>query len=289
MALGPTRPAERILVGYSVFVLAIALWRWQAGLEHMGWVVAAYLLIFALVGLLTVPGQVGPLLRGLAPIAILLAVYGSLDLLSGFGAAPTHDTTVRRWEVALFGREIARTWWQTAPSRFWSTVFHGAYLAYYLVVPAPIVFFAVRRSGQDLDRVATALLAVFAACYVVFILLPVAGPYYEYPRPAAWFLANPAAQLSYGILSGGSSYGAAFPSSHVAGTWAAAGAAWLGNRRLGTVLLMPALLLSVGVVYCQMHYGVDALGGVAVGAGGVLLAHRLHPRTTTSDRSAPDN
>jgi membrane-associated phospholipid phosphatase len=29
--------------------------------------------------------------------------------------------------------------------------------------------------------------------------------------------------------------------------------------------LIPTLLLAIGVVYCQMHYGVDALAGLAVG------------------------
>jgi membrane-associated phospholipid phosphatase len=37
------------------------------------------------------------------------------------------------------------------------------------------------------------------------------------------------------------------------------------SRRLGLVLLIPTGLLTIGVVYCQMHYGVDALAGLAVG------------------------
>jgi membrane-associated phospholipid phosphatase len=49
----------------------------------------------------------------------------------------------------------------------------------------------------------------------------------------------------------------------VAATLAAARA----SRRLGLVLLVPTFLLTVGVVYCQMHYGVDVLAGLAVGAG----------------------
>jgi membrane-associated phospholipid phosphatase len=31
------------------------------------------------------------------------------------------------------------------------------------------------------------------------------------------------------------------------------------------LLLGPTLLMTVGVVYCQMHYGVDALAGLMVG------------------------
>ena len=46
---------------------------------------------------------------------------------------------------------------------------------------------------------------------------------------------------------------------------AAAVAAWQGSRRLGLVLLLPTVLLTIGVVYCQMHYAVDAFAGLAVG------------------------
>jgi membrane-associated phospholipid phosphatase len=40
------------------------------------------------------------------------------------------------------------------------------------------------------------------------------------------------------------------------------------------VLVVPTLLLTIGVVYCQMHYGVDALSGLAVGAGVTLAVGR---------------
>ncbi len=38
-----------------------------------------------------------------------------------------------------------------------------------------------------------------------------------------------------------------------------------GSRRLGLLLILPTILLTVGVVYCQMHYAVDAVAGLAVG------------------------
>jgi membrane-associated phospholipid phosphatase len=81
----------------------------------------------------------------------------------------------------------------------------------------------------------------------------------------------------YGALEGGSSYGAAFPSSHVAATAAAVIASWRASRRMGLALVVPALLLVVSVVYCQMHYAVDAMAGLLIGAtvgAGVLRAER---------------
>jgi membrane-associated phospholipid phosphatase len=41
------------------------------------------------------------------------------------------------------------------------------------------------------------------------------------------------------------------------------------------VLVLPAALLTVGVVYCQMHYAVDALAGVALAAVIVMAGNRL--------------
>lgn len=227
---------------------------------------------------------VRPLIRSVAPVVVLLALYGALDLLAGGGAIATHDATVRAWERALWGAEPAMTWWRHYPSATASTVLHAAYLSYFVIVPAPLVLFAVRARAVALDRTLTAILIAFVLCYLCFIFAPVAGPYYEYPRPADWFLDNTPARLVYGMLSNGSSFGAAFPSSHVAAAWAATGGAWMGNRRLGALLAVAAILLTVSVVYCQMHYLVDALAGLLVGWAAVFAAARLHPNER---RSAP--
>jgi membrane-associated phospholipid phosphatase len=177
-----------------------------------------------------------------------------------------YDQLIQHWELLLFGRQISREWWQTAPSRFWSTVLHGAYLSYYLIVSAPALYFAWRGNLAAVGRFVLVVIATFVFCYLFFIFLPVAGPYYEFPRPAAWFIDNLPARLAYDALATGSSYGAAFPSSHVAAALAATLAAARVSRRLGLLLLLPTVLLTIGVVYCQMHYGVDALAGLAVGA-----------------------
>ncbi|MDQ3207030.1 MAG: phosphatase PAP2 family protein, partial [Gemmatimonadota bacterium] len=192
------------------------------------------------------------------------ALYSELDILNSVPLA-VHDPLVRQWELLLFGGQISRDWWQTAPSRFWSTVLHSAYLSYYLIISAPALYFAWRGDLQAVRRFVLVVIATFVICYLAFIFFPVAGPYYEFARPAAWFTDNLPARLTYEALAGGSSYGAAFPSSHVAAALAASLAAWRSSRRLGLILLIPTLLLTVGVVYCQMHYGVDAIAGLGVG------------------------
>jgi membrane-associated phospholipid phosphatase len=160
---------------------------------------------------------------------------------------------------------ILLVWWQAVPSRLWSSVLHGAYLSYYLIVSAPAFYFAWRGDLAGVRRFILVVIATFVICYLWFIFFPVAGPYYQFPRPASWFTDNTPARLTYEALATGSSYGAAFPSSHVAAALAATLAAARSSPLLGIGLSIPTAFLTAGVVYCQMHYGVDALAGLAVG------------------------
>jgi hypothetical protein len=40
--------------------------------------------------------------------------------------------------------------------------------------------------------------------------------------------------------------------------------------------LIPTVLLTVGVVYCQMHYGVDALSGLVIGIAVPFALRHYH-------------
>lgn len=263
----PLRAVDLLLLAYLGVVSLVAVFRAPKA-PQCWWLLLAHALVVVLVYLVTRPGlgPVGKTIREIYPLLLLPALYSELDILNSVPLT-IHDPRVQRWELLLFGSQISREWWQAAPSRFWSTVFHSAYLSYYLIISAPALYFAWRGDLQAVRRFVLVVIATFVICYLVFIFFPVVGPYYEFPRPASWFTDNLPARLTYEALSGGSSYGAAFPSSHVAAALAATLAAARSSPRLGLLLSIPTLLLTLGVVYCQMHYGVDALAGLAVGAG----------------------
>ncbi|MGH7518054.1 MAG: phosphatase PAP2 family protein [Gemmatimonadales bacterium] len=260
------RTVDLLLLAYLTFVSAVALIRPEA--MARGWLLLSNGLTVLLILLLARDGlgRFGRGLREVYPILLLTALYGALDMLSGGGAVPVHDALVQRWEAALFGGQPSQDWWRAAPSSFWSTVLHGAYFSYYAVVLVPAVLLLARNRLAALRGFVLSLMATFVFCYLWFVLFPVAGPYYEFPRPAGAFAENPMARLVYATLAAGSSYGAAFPSSHVAASVAATIASWRASRTLGTALVLPTALLTVGVVYCQMHYAVDAVAGILVGA-----------------------
>jgi hypothetical protein len=259
---------DLMLLGYLGLVSVVAVIRGaeQPGLRLL---LLGHGLFVVFLLLVTRPGlgMVGRTIREIYPLFLLPGLYAELDILNT-PSSPVYDHLVQRWELLVFGAQVSREWWQSAPSRFWSTTLHAAYLSYYLIVSVPALYFAWRGNLAAVRRFVLVVMTTFVVCYIAFIFFPVAGPYYTFPAPASWFTDNFAAKLVYQALATGSSYGAAFPSSHVAAALAATITAGQVSSRLGLVLMVPTLLLTVGVVYCQMHYGVDALAGVAL--GGVL-------------------
>ena len=269
------RPVDWGVLAYLLIASAVVIGR-TGKIPQVEWSLIANGLGVVFVGLITHPdvGRFGRGLREVYPLLLVILFYGALDLVSGHGAITTHEKTVQRWELAVFGSQVSRTWWEQHPSQFWSTFLHAVYASYYLVIAAGPILFLVRGDQANLRRTVTAISATYGLCFLVFLLYPVAGPNYEFPRPSPEFLDNPPARLVYSLLQRGSSYGAAFPSSHVAAAITAALATFRGDKKLGSILLVPATILPVAVVYTQMHYGMDAIAGVIVGGLVFALAGR---------------
>ena len=260
------RAVDILLLAYLAIVSGVAIVR-IGNRPSCWWLLLAHALFVLLLVLVTRPGlgRVGRTLREIYPLLLLPGLYGELDILNA-GPVAVYDHLVQRWELLVFGTQISQTWRQLAPSHVWSTILHGAYLSYYLIVSAPALYFAWRGDLEAVRRFVLVVMTTFIICYLVFLFFPVAGPYYTFSSPPSWFTGNAAARLVYDALAAGSSYGAAFPSSHVAAALAATITASRVSTRLGLLLMVPTLLLTVGVVYCQMHYGVDALAGVLLGS-----------------------
>lgn len=271
--LSALRPAERFVAAYALLAAVIATLR-ISRYTPTAWAAAAHLLLIAL---LFLAAHAAPqsddsssrrwtaVLRDALPLLALVGLYTLLDVVNLAGAVPTWDAPVQRLEYAIFGLQPSRDWWRLAPSTFWSTVLHAAYFAYYALIAVPALLLLARGDRPALAHFTERVIITFMLCYAVFVLFPVAGPYYEFPQPSGEFVANLPARLVYGSLENGSSFGAAFPSSHVAATLAATGATLRTAPRLGRLMILPAILLTVATVYCQMHYALDAIAGVVLG------------------------
>lgn len=265
------RRVDKLLAGYVGFLTLVIAVRGGVG-QPTWWLVGAHVLFGVLLALFARLGprdRIGQALHDLYPLILLGGLYTELGLVSldfGVGRLLQHDQVVQGWEEALFGLQLSYEWIRRAPSVFWSGLLHFAYFTYYPIIyltPVALLITGRRRGAQD---VVLATMIAFVACYVVFVFYPVGGPNYAFEHPTGPVREVWSARLVYGVLDLGSAIGTAFPSSHVAATVAAVATTWSASRRVFAVTVLPAVLLVVATVYCQMHYGVDALAGLAVAA-----------------------
>jgi membrane-associated phospholipid phosphatase len=277
------RPSDRLLLGYVAFVSVVVVWRLVTGSggAESGWLLAMHGLFLALVLLcarLPETARAGKWMHDLYPLIMLGPIYAEIGVLNDrlpLAAILRNDATVQSWEAALFGGQPSRDWIRQAPSVFWSGVLHLAYFAYYPILIGGPLALALRGKRAEARHIMLAMLTAFVPCYVAFILFPVAGPYYAFPQPTGPVREVWSASLVYGVLGAGSSVGAAFPSSHVAATVAITLGVWRYSPGLAWAFAPAAVLLTVGTVYCQMHYAMDAMVGLVVGVSAWLAVRHL--------------
>ena len=261
-------PIDRATLAYLFVALAFNLAygprQAPASLLLPGALVLAALVAGVLAPRARAAARAGRLLAEFYPLLLTIAFYTHVGLVNAAHGV-SRDALVMGWEQALFSGQPSLAWIRAFPSPAWSTLLHAAYLSYYAILAsAPL---GMWWSGRRAAARATLLLMMvtFYICYTIFLCFPVAGPRYLFPMAENAATEVPLAVLTHRVLEGGSAWGTAFPSSHVAAGLVAALAAWRHLRPLGVVLVPLALLLSLGTVYGQLHYALDAVAGAAIG------------------------
>jgi len=248
----------------GVTTLALARVAPAAGLASV-WLAHGLLLVVVLLApRARRSGAVGRFVGELYPLLLLLPLYTEVGLLNA-ARGVSHDALVQRWEQALLGGQPARDWIRAWPSPALSTLLHAGYLSYFPILVASTLglWLAGRRDGAR--RVLLLMMATFYICYTTFLAFPVAGPRYLWPLADNVATATPVARFTHALVAGGSAWGTAFPSSHVAVALAVSVSAWREWRGLGRLLVAATVLLALGTVYGQFHYAVDTLAGAALG------------------------
>ncbi len=203
---------------------------------------------------------------------------------------PNLDHVFAAAEQNIFGCQPALLFAEKISSPVFSELMHLGYSSYFALILVVCLYYFFFRY-QRLQTVAFTITASFFAFYVIFILVPVAGPQYYYlaagvdnivqgvfPNVGTWFhnhtepLALPG--WSDGIFyktviaahTAGERPTAAFPSSHVGITVVLLWQAWYSRSRWLFWAILPfSLLLFLSTVYIQAHYAIDALAGLFVG------------------------
>ncbi len=272
-----TRPHEILIAAYFVITALMIATR---GLPERRWVpllllhlgVAALMLV--IMPQLRERGITG-VVRAWLPIAALPLIYKEVAVLNTLFTDGYHDAPVQALEQAIFGVQPAMALRDALPWKPLSEYLHLGYFGYYALFPLLGGMLYARGRLRDYHLAVTVTLGTFFVCYLVFIVVPVAGPWYHFPRPGAdvgWVFPG----LIHAVLEQGAAKGAAFPSSHAAAAVAIWLAAWRVERAVFWMLapIVPALV--VGTVYGGFHYALDAIAGVVAGVLCFLLFAAYH-------------
>lgn len=261
-------PLDRLTLAYvAVPTLALAL-SFRDG-PIAGWPLLLLAQALTVACVLIAPrargaGPLGRVVGDLYPLLLLPGLYSEIGIFT-LHRGVVHDALVQELELRTFGTQVSVDWIRAMPNATLSWVLHLCYLSYYLILAAPPLVLWVRGRRDAARAVVLGVMVTFYVHYSVFIFFPVAGPRYFFPLADNAATAVWPARFAQQMLNGADSWGAAFPSSHVAASVVATGLAWAASRALGIALLPVTVGLVLGVVYGQFHYGVDALTGLAAG------------------------
>ena len=272
-------PADWIVGGYLVFSTVVMLIH-----PHS---IAKLPMLLALRGALggfLVLCAAGRLPRRLAwiqdwyPVLLAPLFYSEAGLINRAFTDGYFDLHVEEWEASLFGGQPSVTLRDRLSGTWFSEYVHLAYFSYYFLAPAMALFLYLRGRMRDFQVYMATVTTTFMTCLAIFIMFPVAGPYYIFTPPDPRSMGPLIPPMVHWLLRHGSSIGTAFPSSHVAVSVTVLLMAWRFSRIAFVLLLMFVPALAVGAVYGGFHYAIDTLAGLVL----AVLVCRIVPERVKS-------
>ena len=181
-------------------------------------------------------------------------------------------------EESLFGAMPSLAWSRAMPWPWFHELMEFAYFSYYFFAPLTLLLIFRGRGNAAADRWPAArafirdLGATMLICYSLYTFFPAWGPKYLTTRPIdvdGWVFTR----IMHVIHANGAILGAAFPSSHVAGSMMGWWHVWKGFPRHRLWMTLLWALLCASTVYCRYHYVVDVVGGLMLGTLVIGLGH----------------
>ena len=189
------------------------------------------------------------------------------------------DSWLIHFDHAIF-RVYPWDWLGQFSSPALNDVMQFGYMTYFLaLIVLPAILYA-RKERRAFWTVLTAMALAHYAVYVIAVLLPIESPFHAFPALQSAPLRGGAVTHMVELIERFFRVrGAAFPSAHVAGAFAALLGAWHFRRWLFWIHLPLFVLMVISTVYGRYHYAGDGLAGLLVGAVAYCAAQRFMLRS----------
>lgn len=257
-------PVDRVTILYTLVSLSLLLFHFGLQLPFSIVVLIGTTVVALLAPIARKHGRAGRFFGEFYPVLLTIALYTEVGVYN-WKRGVSHDVLIQKWEHLIFRGQPSLEWATAWPNPVLSSILHLSYFSYYLIVIGIPVALWLSGRAESAIRTILLMMTTFYICYTSFRFFPVAGPRFLYFLPDVAAMHTPVASFVHKLVAGGSAWGTAFPSSHVAVAFVNAGTAFRGWRRLGIIAWILAVMLAIGTVYGQFHYAIDALAGAVVG------------------------
>ena len=262
------RPSDWITIVYLAITGILACifhknLRWWGiyVVSHGGVICGLLSLTFIPEGSLSLPLQI---LRDWYPMATIPIFYLEIPPLTQMVLRRYFDDKIIEWEGRLFNGQPSIYFSARFPSRGLSELLHLCYFSYGAIVFGLAVVLYSQGRYEVFHEVVFAEILTFNLCLIWYIFMPVMGPRYQFEKISGPLAAGHVFKLVHMILSGASSKGTAFPSSHCAIGVIVVLYAARYHPIAFTILCPFGVGLVLGTVYGRFHYALDAIVGTVL-------------------------
>lgn len=198
---------------------------------------------------------------------------------------PNLDHLFADAEQTIFGSQPAYWFHKLYPQLWFSEAMNMGYVSYFPLIAVITCWYFV-KCFDHFEKCGFVLTASFFIYYIIYMVLPVAGPQFYFPAigeenvlagvfPAVGDYFNlhpellPYTEQGQGFFyhllelshAAGERPTAAFPSSHVGISTIIMLMGWRSSKRLALIMLPFYILLCISTVYIEAHYIIDVLAG----------------------------
>ncbi|HAE21763.1 MAG TPA: hypothetical protein DCG47_05495 [Spirochaetaceae bacterium] len=158
----------------------------------------------------------------------------------------------------------------------------GSYFSYYVILAITPWLPWLRGDEREAEREISFLSAYMLIVFSFYVFFRVQGPKYWVPELAAIgyadFIGGPITTFMRSVLGASVLSGAAFPSSHAAGSLILCFFIAKTQRAILPLYVLLMILISLSAVYIRAHWAVDIIGGLVVALALMPFMGFLHRR-----------
>ena len=199
-------------------------------------------------------------LRLFAPLLLLPFLYKETDYFNNLFFPENLDLFFAQAEEVLFHTQPSLVFSEKFDAQWFSELMYFGYFSYYLLILFIPLYVYFKKGKGITERVIFIVINSFLIYYLIFILLPVAGPQFYFSDQMSTlpegYIFGPVMKF---IQQNGEGQTGAFPSSHVSICLILLYFCFTKIRKLLPFVLTISVLLILSTIYLRAHYVIDVI------------------------------